>query len=78
MLNDLTKQLHMGQTVRLDEVAWGFQITVLPADQAGLRVVAVGTDFVVLDDEQGGVRRRIPAHLIKQAPTPTPLVPQAA
>jgi hypothetical protein len=78
MLNDLTKCLQMGQSVRLEEIAWGYQITVVPPDANSLRVVAVGTDFVVLDDEQAGVRRRIPTHLIKQAEPASALVPQAA
>jgi len=73
---DIAKHLHVGQTVRLDELAWGYQITVLPPEGIGQKVVAVGTDFVVLEDEIVGVKMRIPGHLIKpSAAVPEPSVP---
>ena len=75
---DIAKHLQVGQTVRVDEVAWGYQLTPLPPETPGHRVEAVGTDFVVLDDAAAGVKMRIPGHLIKPiAPRPEP-APQAA
>jgi hypothetical protein len=78
---DIAKHLNVGQTVRLDELAWGYQITVLPPEGIGQKVVAVGTDFVVLEDEIAGVKMRIPGHLIKPSvavPEPSVPVVQAA
>jgi hypothetical protein len=73
---DIAKHLNVGQKVRLDELPWGYQITVLPPEGSGQMVVAVGNDFVVLEDEIGGVKMRIPGHLIKpQVAPPEPLVP---
>ena len=75
---DIAKHLNVGQTVRLDELAWGYQLTVLPAEGTGLKVVAVGTDFVVLEDETVGVKVRLPGHLIKPQVAPAePVVPAA-
>jgi hypothetical protein len=75
---DITKHVNVGQTVRLDELAWGYQLTVLPPEGTGLKVVAVGTDFVVLEDETVGVKVRLPGHLIKPQVVPAEPVVQAA
>jgi hypothetical protein len=75
---DIAKYLNVGQTVRLAEMGWGYQITVLPTEEIGQKVVAVGTDFVVIEDETAGVKMRIPGHLIKPlVASPEPVV-QAA
>jgi hypothetical protein len=78
MMTDLTKVLQVGQIVRLEEAGWGYEIAVLLPEETGLKVVAVATDCVVIEDEVEGIKRRIPGHLIKQAATPAPLVTQAA
>jgi hypothetical protein len=62
---DIARHLNVGQKVRLDELAWGYQINLLPPEGTGQTVSAVGTDFVVLEDETLGVKIRIPGHLIK-------------
>jgi hypothetical protein len=75
---DIAKHLNVGQTVRLEELTWGYQITVLPPEGIGQKVVAVGIDFVVLEDETVGVKMRIPGHLIKPQVAPVEPVVQAA
>jgi hypothetical protein len=75
---DIAKHLNVGQTVRLDEVGSGYQITVLSPEGIGQKVVAVGTDFVVVEDESVGVKVRIPGHLIKPQVAPPQPVVQAA
>jgi hypothetical protein len=64
-------QLPVGATVQVTLLESGCRtLTVVPAGQAGLRVSAVGADYVVLDDEEAGVKTRLPSHFIKLAGTP--------
>ena len=75
---DLAKQIQVGQTVRLEMVGNGYQITPL-LDESGLAVVAVGLDYIVLDDTESGIKTRIPIHLLKIGEvTPSEPIPQAA
>ena len=70
-------QLQIGQTVTLKEMTWGYQVTLLPPDQPGCKVVEVGPEHIVFDDEATGVKTRLPVFLITSVTTPSP-VPQAA
>jgi hypothetical protein len=59
-------QLPVGATVRVTLLESGCRtISVVPTGQAGLRVSAVGADYIVLDDEEAGVKTRIPSHFIR-------------
>jgi hypothetical protein len=73
----IDKHLQIGQTVSLSEQASGYQITLLPPEQPGPKIVEIGTDYVVVDNAEAGVKTRIPVHLLKFAPPPAP-APQAA
>jgi hypothetical protein len=77
MMASIDKQLQIGQSVTLSEQAAGYQITLLPPEQAGPKVVEIGTDYVVVDNVDAGVKTRIPVHLLKFAPPAAP-TPQAA
>jgi hypothetical protein len=74
----IDKRLQAGQTVRLTEVTAGYQVTVLPPEEPGQTLVAVGPDYIVCDDEAAGVKTRIPVHLLvsvmspETAPAPAP------
>ncbi len=75
---DIAKHLQIGQTVRLEMVGSVYQITPV-LDQAGLAVLAVGADYVVLGDDENGVRTRIPSHFLKFAEVaPVEVIPEAA
>ena len=73
---DVSRQVQIGQTVRLEELAWGYRITPVSPEQAGHQVVDIGVDFLVLDDAAAGVKLRIPGHLIKPVAVPVEPVPQ--
>ena len=47
----------------------------MPLDQAGVDIVEIGRDYLVLEDTEAGVRTRIPWHLIYAAATPVPVAP---
>jgi hypothetical protein len=76
-MGDIGKLVQVGQTVRLEELAFGFRITVLAADEPGHKIVEIGQDYLVVEDEAAAVRTRIPVFSVKVV-TPTPPVPQAA
>jgi hypothetical protein len=76
---DVLKQLQIGQTVSVKELETDCHlITVLAAEQVGQKIVAIGADYVVLEDEAAGVRTQIPVHLIKTEAVPAATGPQAA
>ena len=75
---DIAKHLTVGQTVQIEELAWGYQLTVVAAAGTGPKVIDVGNDFVVLEDEAAGVKMRIPGHLIKTPVVPAEPTAQAA
>jgi hypothetical protein len=61
--------LQIGQTVTVRELNYGVEINPPGEDEAGLTVVEVGREHLVLDDAAGGSRRSIPLYLIhKPAP----------
>ena len=61
--------LQIGQTVTVHELSYGVQIKLPEEGEAGLTVVEVGREHLVLDDAAGGSRRSIPLYLIhKPAP----------
>ena len=47
----LTNPLQVGQTVTLQEKNWGYQVTLLPPGQPGLKVVDLGPEHVLFEDE---------------------------
>jgi hypothetical protein len=75
---DVAKHLQVGQTVRLEALAGGYQITPLSAAEPGLAVTMIGPDYVVLDDAEAGVRTRIPSHCLTFTPAPAAPAPLAA
>ena len=74
----VSRQLQVGQTVALEELTFGFRVTVLEPGQPGQQVVEIATDYIVLDDPAAGVRRRLPTYTIKAVAVPPPPLPQAA
>ena len=75
---DIAKHLQVGQKVQLEMLAHGYQITPLDGPQPGLAVIAVGLDYVVVDDAETGVKTRIPSHCLKFTPPPAEPLPHAA
>jgi hypothetical protein len=73
------KQLQLGQTVSLADQPTGFQVTVLAAEQPGQKIVEIGDDYLIFDDETAGITTRVPVHLIHSVTFGTPVEqPQAA
>jgi hypothetical protein len=72
------KQLQLGQIVAVEELTFGYLLTVQAAGQPGLQVVEIAADYIVLEDGTAGVRRRLPTFTIKAVVAPEPQVPQAA
>jgi hypothetical protein len=65
------KSLRVGQAVAVREMHYGVQLDPPAAGEAGLTVLQVGPEQLVLDDAAGGSRRSIPLYLIhKPAPAP--------
>ena len=60
--------LQIGQTVTVREMSYGVQINLPGQGEAGLTVVEVGREHLVLDDAAGGSRRSIPLYLIHKPP----------
>ena len=61
--------LQIGQAVTVRQMNYGVQIHPPGEGEAGLTVVEVGREHLVLDDAAGGSRRMIPLYLIhKPAP----------
>lgn len=56
--------LQIGQAVTVRELNYGVQINPPGEGEAGLTVVEVGREHLVLDDAAGGSRRSIPLYLI--------------
>jgi hypothetical protein len=75
---DIANRVQVGQTVRLENLAHGYEIVVLADKEPGLVVVDVGPDYLVLHDADAGVRTRIPSHFLRFAPPATQALPQAA
>jgi hypothetical protein len=63
------KLLQVGQTVSMQQLEFSCNLTILTDGQPGLKVIEVGVDYVVLDDEREGVQVRIPMHVLKMAAT---------
>jgi hypothetical protein len=75
----VSKQLQVGMAVALEELLFGYRLTVLTDGQAGHQVVEIATDYIVLEDPASGVRRRLPMFMLKPvAPAVEVSVPQAA
>lgn len=71
--------LEVGQTVRVAERAFGCQLTVLAAGQAGLQVSEVGPEHIGLYDPAADVRSRLPRYLIhKEVLREQPVAPAGA
>jgi hypothetical protein len=66
------QSLQIGQAVCLRDLDKG-HLTVLSGTEPGSQVVEITSEYVVVEDEQAGVRSRIPVHLISSVgPTPLP------
>jgi len=72
------KQFHVGQTVSLQALEFGYQVTVVADDQPGPKVTEVAADYIVVDDDAAGIRTRIPMHYINMVQTPPATQPTAA
>lgn len=70
--------LQIGQTVTVREMNYGVQINAPEEGEAGLTVVEVGREHLVLDDSAGGIRRSIPLYLIHKAAPPSVKSSEAA
>jgi hypothetical protein len=76
-MEGISKLLQVGQTVGLEDLAFGYRLTVMTVDQPGYQVAALGEDYVVLQDED--IKRRVPTFFIKEVITPgAEVAPQAA
>jgi hypothetical protein len=65
------RSLQVGQAVVVREMNFGVQITLCGDGEAGLTVVEVSPEYLVLDDAIEGSTKRIPLYLInKSAPVP--------
>ena len=65
------RSLQVGQAIVVRELNFGVQINLCGDGEAGLTVVEVGPEHLVLDDAAGGSTRCIPLYLInKSAPVP--------
>ena len=57
----------------------GFKsLTIVPEQQSGERIVELACDYVIVEDEAGGSRTRLPVHYIHQIQTPTAPTAEAA
>ncbi len=59
----------IGQTVTVRELSYGIQIEPSATDEAGLTVIEVGAEHLVLQEAADGSKRSIPLYLI-QKPVP--------
>jgi hypothetical protein len=66
----MSEQLQVGQKGSVKELEYGFEFTVLPADQPGPVIAEVTPDHIVLEDDAAGVVTRIPTYLIKAVSVP--------
>jgi hypothetical protein len=76
------QSLQIGQAVSLCDLDRG-QLTLVSDGQPGSHVVEINSEYIVVEDEEAGVRSRIPVHLISSvgpaAPVAVPeLTPAAA
>ncbi len=61
---EVTRNLQVGQTVRLGEQDAGYTVTVLPPGEPGQVIAQIESDYIVVEDAGAGVRTRIPGYLI--------------
>ena len=63
------RSLQVGQAIAVTELNFGVQINLCGDGEAGLTVIEVSSEHLVLDDAAGGSTRHIPLYLInKSAP----------
>jgi hypothetical protein len=72
------KQFQVGQTVTLQALEFGYQVTIVADGQPGQTLTEVAADYIVVDDAAAGVRTRIPMHYIRLAPPASAPQPSAA
>jgi hypothetical protein len=75
---DVTKQIQVGQTVRIGTASAWYEIMVVEPDPSAQVVVAVGPDYIVVSDESAAIKTRIPGHILKLVERFTEVLPQAA
>jgi len=69
--------LQVGQKVGLQNLDQG-RLTVLSDEQPGYQVVEIASEYILVDDEDAGVRTRIPVHLISSIGPALVAVPEFA
>jgi hypothetical protein len=70
--------LQAGQKVTVKDAHFGIQVTPAADGEAGLTVVRVGPDCLVLDDASTGVRTRVPLWLVNKSAQAPAAGPSAA
>ena len=70
--------LQAGQKVTVREALFGLQVTPAADGEAGLTVVGVGPDHLVLDDPATGARTRVPLWLVNKSAQAPAAGPEAA
>lgn len=67
----VTNQFQIGQSVQFQITETGiYQVTVVAPEQSGHKVVVVGADYVLCEDENAGLKTRIPFHMIRSVVQP--------
>jgi hypothetical protein len=61
------RSLQAGQKVTVREALFGLQVRPAADGEAGLTVVGVGPDHLVLDDAATGARTRVPLWLVNKS-----------
>jgi len=74
----ILQQFQIGQKVSIKELGSACYVSVIADDQPGPVIVEVAPEYIVFDDEDSGVRKRIPVYLIRTGDLPPQPVPTAA
>src|SRR4051794_27711065 len=72
------RSLQAGQKVTVRDAHFGVQVTPAADGEAGLTVVQVGPDHLVLDDAATDVRTRVPLWLVNKSAQAPAAGPEAA
>jgi hypothetical protein len=72
------RSLQAGQKVTVREALFGLQVRPAADGEAGLTVVGVGPDHLVLDDAATGIRARVPLWLVNKSAQAPASGPEAA
>ena len=72
------RSLQAGQKVTVQDALFGLRVRPAADGEAGLTVVGVGPDHLVLDDAATGARTRVPLWLVNKSAQPPAAGPAAA